>query len=105
MKTINIVSSDSNILNLKSILKRLLEWIVVSDVKSQKLRINLYAAILSCLRMLNGHFLENITSRNYETYVYRISLILRIGFNLNFILFHVIRMIIMIKYVIENIDR
>ncbi|XP_018798172.1 PREDICTED: nuclear pore complex protein Nup205 isoform X2 [Bactrocera latifrons] len=73
MKTINIVSSDSNILNLKSILKRLLEWIVVSDVKSQKLRINLYAAILSCLRMLNGHLLEKITSRNYETFVSRLD--------------------------------
>ncbi|XP_054727442.1 nuclear pore complex protein Nup205 [Anastrepha obliqua] len=66
-----IISSHSNILNLKSILKRLLEWIVISNVKSQKLRINLYAAVLTCLRMLNGHLLESY--RNDESFVSRLD--------------------------------
>ncbi|XP_020717403.1 nuclear pore complex protein Nup205 isoform X2 [Ceratitis capitata] len=73
LKSINVISADSNILNLKSILKRLLEWIVISDVKSQKLRINLYAAVLSCLRMLNGHLLENTTMSNNESFVSRLD--------------------------------
>ncbi|XP_022232399.2 nuclear pore complex protein Nup205 [Drosophila obscura] len=38
--------------NLRFILKRIVEWIMVSGVKSQKLRINLYTALLNCLRIV-----------------------------------------------------
>ncbi|XP_020811947.1 nuclear pore complex protein Nup205 [Drosophila serrata] len=45
-------SSGSNSNNLRFILKRLVEWIMISEVKSQKLRINLYGALLNCLRIV-----------------------------------------------------
>uniref|UniRef100_A0A1B0A9W8 Nuclear pore complex protein Nup205 n=1 Tax=Glossina pallidipes TaxID=7398 RepID=A0A1B0A9W8_GLOPL len=44
----------SNALNLKYILKHILEWIMVSGVSSQKLRINLYAALLKCLTVIKA---------------------------------------------------
>ncbi|XP_067638350.1 nuclear pore complex protein Nup205 isoform X3 [Eurosta solidaginis] len=69
----NIVRSDSNILNLKTVLKRLLEWIVISNVNSQKLRINLYAAVLACLGIFNGHLSENTTHNSKLTFVSRLD--------------------------------
>ncbi|KAI9590013.1 nuclear pore complex protein Nup205 [Glossina fuscipes] len=44
----------SNALNLKYILKHILDWIIVSGVSSQKLRINLYAALLKCLTVIKA---------------------------------------------------
>lgn len=44
--------SKSNTLNIKFILKYLLEWIIVCGVVSQKLRINLYASLLNCLSIV-----------------------------------------------------
>lgn len=38
--------------NLRFILKRLIDWIMTSEVKSQKLSINIYGALLNCLRIL-----------------------------------------------------
>ncbi|KAH8396312.1 hypothetical protein KR222_008106, partial [Zaprionus bogoriensis] len=38
--------------NLRFILKRLIDWIMTCEVKSQKLSINIYAALLNCLRIL-----------------------------------------------------
>ncbi|XP_001354955.4 nuclear pore complex protein Nup205 [Drosophila pseudoobscura] len=56
--------------NLRFILKRIVEWIMVSGAKSQKLRINLYTALLNCLRIVKRlrteeevDFHESIASR------------------------------------------
>ncbi|XP_068141155.1 nuclear pore complex protein Nup205 [Drosophila tropicalis] len=61
-------NSSSN--NIRFILKKLVEWIMVSEVKSQKLRINLYSALLNCLRIVkrlrsDDHlgYHENLVSR------------------------------------------
>uniref|UniRef100_A0A6P4EG87 Nuclear pore complex protein Nup205 n=1 Tax=Drosophila rhopaloa TaxID=1041015 RepID=A0A6P4EG87_DRORH len=43
--------AGANSSNLRFILKSLVEWIMISEVKSQKLRINLYSALLNCLRI------------------------------------------------------
>ncbi|KAM8720864.1 hypothetical protein ACLKA7_006842 [Drosophila subpalustris] len=48
----NINSSECNSSNLRFILKRLIDWIMTSEVKSQKMSINLYAAFLNCLRIV-----------------------------------------------------
>lgn len=48
---INGADPTASVSNLRFILKRLVEWIMVSEVKSQKLRINLYSALLNCLRI------------------------------------------------------
>ncbi|XP_017097003.2 nuclear pore complex protein Nup205 [Drosophila bipectinata] len=47
----NGTEPSASVSNLRFILKRLVEWIMVSEVKSQKLRINLYSALLNCLRI------------------------------------------------------
>ncbi|SPP78524.1 blast:Nuclear pore complex protein Nup205 [Drosophila guanche] len=56
--------------NLRFILKRIVEWIMMSGVRSQKLRINLYAALLNCLRIVKRlrtdeevDFHESVASR------------------------------------------
>lgn len=48
----NINISECNSSNLRFILKRLIDWIMNSEVKSQKMSINLYAALLNCLRIV-----------------------------------------------------
>lgn len=48
----NVNSSECNSSNLRFILKRLIDWIMTSEVKSQKMSINLYAALLNCLRIV-----------------------------------------------------
>lgn len=45
-------NANSNSSNLRFILKRLIDWIMTSEVKSQKLSINIYGALLNCLRIL-----------------------------------------------------
>ncbi|XP_017067012.1 nuclear pore complex protein Nup205 [Drosophila eugracilis] len=45
------IGAGTNSSNLRFILKSLVEWIMISEVKSQKLRINLYSALLNCLRI------------------------------------------------------
>ncbi|XP_017055499.1 nuclear pore complex protein Nup205 [Drosophila ficusphila] len=45
------IGGGANSSNLRFILKSLVEWIMISEVKSQKLRINLYSALLNCLRI------------------------------------------------------
>ncbi|XP_026837913.1 nuclear pore complex protein Nup205 [Drosophila erecta] len=47
------IGAGGNSSNLRFILKNLVEWIMISEVKSQKLRINLYSALLNCLRIAN----------------------------------------------------
>lgn len=63
-KTMNNINSNnnnnSNLLstnscsssNLRFIIKRLIDWIMTCEVKSQKLSINLYATLLNCLRIV-----------------------------------------------------
>ncbi|KAH8386462.1 hypothetical protein KR093_000678, partial [Drosophila rubida] len=46
------ISVESNSSNLRFILKRLIDWIMTSEVKSQKMSINLYAALLNVLRIV-----------------------------------------------------
>lgn len=49
----NLLSSNScSSSNLRFILKRLIDWIMTCEVKSQKLSINLYATLLNCLRIM-----------------------------------------------------
>ncbi|TDG40592.1 hypothetical protein AWZ03_012989 [Drosophila navojoa] len=49
----NLLSSNScSSSNLRFILKRLIDWIMTCEVKSQKLSINLYATLLNCLRIV-----------------------------------------------------
>lgn len=45
-------NANGNSSNLRFILKRLIDWIMTSEVKSQKLSINIYGALLNCLRIL-----------------------------------------------------
>lgn len=49
----------SNTLSLKYILKSIVDWIIVSGAASQKLRINLYAALLNFMHIVKGNSIEN----------------------------------------------
>ncbi|XP_016950249.1 nuclear pore complex protein Nup205 [Drosophila biarmipes] len=62
--------AGANSSNLRFILKSLVEWIMISEGKSQKLRINLYSALLNCLRIAKRlrsdeqlEYQESVTSR------------------------------------------
>ncbi|XP_034102532.1 nuclear pore complex protein Nup205 [Drosophila albomicans] len=46
------ISAECNSSNLRFILKRLIDWIMTSEVKSQKMSINLYASLINCLRIV-----------------------------------------------------
>ncbi|XP_037955762.1 uncharacterized protein LOC119685527 [Teleopsis dalmanni] len=63
------MSTKSNSLSLKFILKNILEWIIISGGASQKLRINLYASLLNYLRIIKGchnrNSKEDITNEIY----------------------------------------
>lgn len=48
-------SSKSNNLSLKYILNKITEWIIVSGVTSQKLRMNLYASFLNFLHLIEDN--------------------------------------------------
>ena len=48
-------SARANTLSLKYILKNILEWILISGVGSQKLRINLYASLLNFMHIVKGN--------------------------------------------------
>lgn len=48
------LSPKTNTLSLKNILKKIVEWIIVSGVASQKLRINLYASLLNFMHIIKG---------------------------------------------------
>lgn len=52
--SLNPQTPKSNSLSLKYILKNIVEWIIVSGVASQKLRINLYAALLNYMHIIKG---------------------------------------------------
>lgn len=52
--TVKPVNVKSNSLNLKSILRNLIEWITQSAVSSQMLRINLYTSFLNCSNIILG---------------------------------------------------
>lgn len=46
------ISTKTNTLSLKYILKKITEWIIVSGITSQKLRMNLYASLLNFLHLI-----------------------------------------------------
>ncbi|KAL9696163.1 hypothetical protein quinque_015448 [Culex quinquefasciatus] len=48
-------SPKTNTLSLRYILQNILEWILISGVGSQKLRINLYAALLNYMHIVKGN--------------------------------------------------
>lgn len=54
VNTTNTLNIRSNSLNLKSILKNIIEWITQSAVSSQMLRINLYTSFLICSNIVLG---------------------------------------------------
>ncbi|XP_030381528.1 nuclear pore complex protein Nup205 [Scaptodrosophila lebanonensis] len=58
--------------NLRFILKHIVEWIMVSEVKSQKLRINLYSSLLNCLRIVKRLRSDEQLEFN-ETFVARLD--------------------------------
>lgn len=45
-------SAKTNSLSLKYILKNIVEWILISGVSSQKLKVNLYAALLNFMQII-----------------------------------------------------
>lgn len=45
---------QSNSLNLKYILTHIIDWIIMSGVSSQKLKINLYASLLNFMHIIKG---------------------------------------------------
>ncbi|XP_061392742.1 nuclear pore complex protein Nup205-like [Musca vetustissima] len=69
----NCQLSKSNALNIKFILKYLLEWIIVSGVVSQKLRINLYASLLNCLSIVQGQSAKKGVAYTNDSMVTRLD--------------------------------
>ncbi len=57
-------SPKSNTLSLKYILKNIVEWIIISGVGSQKLRMNLYAALLNFIYIVKGQ--SNVSRAQQE---------------------------------------
>lgn len=49
-----LLGPKTNSLNLKYILKNIVEWIIISSVSSQKLKINLYASLLNFMHIIKG---------------------------------------------------
>lgn len=49
---VNNNAGNGNSSNMRFILKRLIDWIMTTEVKSQKLSINVYGALLNCLRIV-----------------------------------------------------
>ncbi|XP_065083337.1 nuclear pore complex protein Nup205 [Ochlerotatus camptorhynchus] len=58
-------SPKANTLSLRYILHNILEWILISGVGSQKLRINLYAALLNYMHIVKGN--RDKSEQNLET--------------------------------------
>lgn len=58
-------SPKANTLSLRYILQNILEWILISGVGSQKLRINLYAALLNYMHIVKGN--RDKSEQNLET--------------------------------------
>lgn len=53
--TQSFYSPKTNSLSLKYILKNIIEWIIISGVSPQKLKINLYAALLNFMHIIKGN--------------------------------------------------
>ncbi|XP_055390089.1 nuclear pore complex protein Nup205 [Condylostylus longicornis] len=66
-------SPKSNTLSLKFILQNILEWIILSGVGSQKLRINLYASLLNFMNIVKGNVPDKESSVDNEFYVSRLD--------------------------------
>ncbi|EAT37498.1 AAEL010526-PA [Aedes aegypti] len=75
-------SPKANTLSLRYILQNILEWILISGVGSQKLRINLYAALLNYMHIVKGNrdkSEQNTESVRDEFYVSRLDKSLAAG--------------------------
>ncbi|XP_017786279.1 PREDICTED: nuclear pore complex protein Nup205 [Nicrophorus vespilloides] len=59
---------ELNISSMKGIISYIIEWIIVSDSKSQKLRINLYGALAIFLQLIN--LAENKSESNVDDSMY-----------------------------------
>lgn len=57
-------SPKSNALHLKYIFRNIIEWVIVSGVGSQKLRMNLYAALLNFMYIVKGNNKENVSAED-----------------------------------------
>uniref|UniRef100_A0A336MB53 CSON014651 protein n=1 Tax=Culicoides sonorensis TaxID=179676 RepID=A0A336MB53_CULSO len=53
-QTATVASPRTNTLSLKFILRNIIEWIIVSGLASQRLRINLYASLLNFMHIVKG---------------------------------------------------
>uniref|UniRef100_A0A1A9WFW1 Nuclear pore complex protein Nup205 n=1 Tax=Glossina brevipalpis TaxID=37001 RepID=A0A1A9WFW1_9MUSC len=68
----NTSDVKSNALSLKYILKQILEWLIVSGVSSQKLRVNLYASLLNCLTVIKKQ-IKPSKKMNDDHYISRLD--------------------------------
>ncbi|XP_059616837.1 nuclear pore complex protein Nup205 [Phlebotomus argentipes] len=66
-------SLKTNTLNYKFILESIVEWIIVSGVASQKLRINLYASLLNFMHIIKGGTKKKDAELLGEHYVSRLD--------------------------------
>lgn len=70
-----LLGPKTNSLNLKFILKNIVEWIIISSVSSQKLKINLYASLLNFMHIIKGmnktdqHDFNEIPGEKYEYFL------------------------------------
>lgn len=65
-QTATIPSPSTNTLSLKYILRNIIEWIILSGLSSQRLRINLYASLLNFMNIVKGHSHESSGGDEYS---------------------------------------
>lgn len=63
-QTATVATQHTNTLSLKFILRNIIEWIIVSGLASQRLRINLYASLLNFMHIVKGTAPKEITDDN-----------------------------------------
>ncbi|XP_037026300.1 nuclear pore complex protein Nup205 [Bradysia coprophila] len=66
-------SAKTNSLSLKYILKNIVEWILISGVSSQKLKVNLYAALLNFMQIIKLKQRKSDSEVCGEDYVSRLD--------------------------------
>lgn len=73
-QTATVASPRTNTLSLKFILRNIIEWIIVSGLASQRLRINLYASLLNFMHIVKGTALKEVTDDQHTNeYVSRLD--------------------------------
>lgn len=63
-QTATVATQHTNTLSLKFILRNIIEWIIVSGLASQRLRINLYASLLNFMHIVKGTAPKEVTDDN-----------------------------------------